>query len=239
MSGATSAFPWPYWPQQSPINLNLDDSIRVDFGDDYFDHDYQDAPFAGKFEGEAGHANFVLTKPHPGDHAPRIVVGGKRAELVKIHLHTPSEHDLEGHDYTGEIHLIHQLGHPLHNPRLIVLGVFFAQDIPAQAGQFFQSWIAGQAAHCNSARSSSGGQADALSIDPCNLIPKKKHREFFRYEGSLTSSPYTENVSWLVFREPIGITSEDFEAIREHAHQPERDVQHQARRFVLRNFGPR
>ena len=230
MNGASNGFPWPYWPQQSPIDLNLDDSIYVDLPKDYFDEDYADAPFAGQFEGHGDHANFVLQKPHPGNSAPLIKLGDQRAELIKIHLHTPSEHDLQGHDYAGEIHLIHQIRHPFRGSELIVLGVFFAADVPPVAN-FFQSWLVAQAAHA-------AGKPGAHWIDPSNLIPKKKHREFFRYEGSLTSSPYTENVSWLVFRQPIGISSADFQLVRQFAHQPERDVQHQARRLVLRNFGP-
>ena len=69
----------------------------------YFKVDCRDAPFDGEFRGEDGHGNFVL-HPHSGSHAPSITVGDVRAELVKIHLHTPSEHDVEGQDLGGEVH---------------------------------------------------------------------------------------------------------------------------------------
>ncbi|TRY79582.1 hypothetical protein TCAL_08940 [Tigriopus californicus] len=37
------------------------------------------------------------------------------------------------------------------------------------------------------------------------LLPKY-HREFFRYSGSLTSPPCTENVQWTILRDPVPIT---------------------------------
>lgn len=89
MPACKNPFPWQHWPQQSPINLTRGDSIYVKTPKSYFKVDYRDAPFDGEFKGEDGHGNFVLN-PHLGSHAPTITVDGVRAELVKIHLHTPS-----------------------------------------------------------------------------------------------------------------------------------------------------
>lgn len=63
-----------------------------------------------------------------------------------------------------------------------------------------------------------------------------KTDKWYRYEGSLTSEPYSEIVSWLVFVDPLGIDSADFRKLKKNAHQPERPVQPINRRFVIRNF---
>ncbi len=56
------------------------------------------------------------------------------------------------------------------------------------------------------------------------------------YEGSLTSEPYSEIVSWLVFVDPLGVDLADFRKLKKNAHQPERPVQPINRRFVIRSF---
>ncbi|MGD9647336.1 MAG: carbonic anhydrase family protein [Pirellulales bacterium] len=217
MTQAGSSFPWPYWPQQSPIDLNLDDSIYFDAPNDYFKEDYRDAPFAGDFEGEPGHANFVLSKPHSGKHPPHVMLAGQRAELVKIHLHTPAEHYLGGRPPRGEIHLIHKIRRPFGGSELIVLGAFFVDDrLPEESPL-----------------------PSGHRIDPRKLLPKGNDKKWFRYEGSLTSSPYCENVTWLVFLDPVDTSSADFKKIRAFAHQSQRPLQPLCRRYVLRNFGPR
>ncbi len=232
MSTPTNHVPTHFWKQQSPINLTKAGSLCVRFSKSFLKFDYKDAPFSGQFEGAEGHANFVLDKPHAGKTLPMLTMGDVKAELVKIHLHTPSEHDLEGNDLGGEIHLIHRLASPVNSSELVVVGAFFNEDRSAKKLEFFSMW-AEQAGTKPKARSNS----KRLTIDPRNLVPKKPNDEqWYRYEGSLTSDPYSEIVSWLVFVDPIGVGSKDFKKLKGSAHQPERPVQAINRRFVIRNF---
>jgi carbonic anhydrase len=227
MSACKNPFPWHHWPQQSPINLTRGDSLYVKTPKSYFKVDYRDAPFDGEFKGEDGHGNFELN-PHSGSHAPTITVDGVRAELVKIHLHTPSEHDVEGQDLGGEVHLIHKIESPATGSEFIVLGVFFEQSKSATQTAFFKTW-ASEAAKFADARATK-----TVSLDPRTLLPKTD--KWYRYEGSLTSEPYSEIISWLVFTSPLGVSSADLQKLKKHAHQPERPVQPISRRFVIRNF---
>lgn len=142
MSESKSPFPSHHWPQQSPINLAKNDSLHVKFPKSFLKFDYRDAPFAGRFEGEEGHKNFVLAKPHPGKNPPTLRMGEVQAELVKIHLHTPSEHDLEGNDLGGEIHLIHEIASPTLGSQLLVVGVFFNESTSPIETDFFGMWAA-------------------------------------------------------------------------------------------------
>lgn len=232
MSSPTNHVPTHFWKQQSPINLIKKDSIRVKFPRAFLNFDYKDAPFAGQFVGEEGHANFVLDKPHTGNNLPIFAMGDVTAELIKIHLHTPSEHDLEGNDLGGEIHLIHRLASPVNGSELVVVGVFFNEDKSAAKSGLF-SMLAAQV----DPKSKASTDSKKLKIDPRSLVPKNPNNEkWYRYEGSLTSKPYSEIVSWLVFVDPIGVESADFRKLKDNVHQPERPVQAINRRFVIRNF---
>lgn len=216
------------WLQQSPIKLFKSESHYVEFPSDYLSLDYQDAPFVGNFIEENGHNNFVLTKPHSGKNPPLIKFGGQKAELVKIHLHTPSEHDLEGANQDGEIHLIHKIESPTGGSELIVFGVFFKKSAKGIKGDFFQLWTS----ELKAAKKAKGGKE--VEIDPRNLLPPLD--KWYRYEGSLTSEPYNEIVTWVVFPTPLSISSEDLNKLKKEAEQPERTTQDINRRYVLRNF---
>lgn len=232
MSAPTNHVPTHFWKQQSPINLVKKNSIHVKFPRTFLKFDYKDAPFAGQFEGENGHANFVLDKPHAGNNLPMLTMGDVTAELIKVHLHTPSEHDLEGSDLGGEIHLIHRLASPVNGSELVVVGVFFKEDNKAAKNEVFSMW-----AEQVDPKSKATTDSKRQKIDPRSLVPKNPNSEkWYRYEGSLTSEPYSEIVSWLVFVDPVGVGSAAFKTLKDNAHQPERPVQPINRRFVIRNF---
>ncbi len=229
MSESRNPFPWHHWPQQSPINLVKGESLQVKFPKSFLKCDYRDSPFTGQFEGEEGHNNFVLSKPHCGKNPPIVTFGSMQAELVKIHLRTPSEHDCEGKDLDGEIHLIHKIVNPTAGSELLVIGVFFDRGASIVNTDFFSSW----SAHLGKGQSAKTIDEEIV-IDPRKLLPKSV--DWYHYQGSLTSEPYSENVSWLVLVEPIGIGSADLKKLKANAHQPERSVQPINRRFVIRNF---
>lgn len=229
MSESKNPFPWHHWPQQSPINLARDESLYVKAPKSVLTFDYRDAPFMGRFKEGDGHRNFVLVEPYPGKYPPMLTLGGVRAELVKIHLHTRSEHSVEGKEFDGEIHLIHKIANPTGGSELIVVGVFFQQGAPVVMTDFFAMW----STNVGKRRSTTTLEED-VAIDPRKLLPKSS--DLYRYEGSLTSEPYSETVSWLVLVETIGVGSDDFKKLEKNAHQPERPVQPINRRFVIRNF---
>lgn len=229
MSEPKNPYPWNHWPQQSPINLQKDESLHVRFPKSFLKFDYRDAPFTGTFEGEKGHENFVLSKLHPGKNPPTLKLGDVTAELVKIHLHTKSEHDLEGADLDGEIHLIHKINDPTDGSEFIVVGIFFDQSAKAAETELFSLW-ASNVGKRNTAKSNT----ESIEIDPRNILPDLS--KWYRYEGSLTSEPYSEIVSWLVLVDAIGVDSADFKKLKKKAHQPEREIQPLSRRFVIRNF---
>jgi carbonic anhydrase len=136
-----------------------------------------------------------------------------QAELIKIHLHTPSEHDLDSHDLGGEIHLIHKITKPVGGSELFVLGVFFNEVKKKSTSKsddkhetlihsaFFKMWSNA----VGKSEQKEETASEIQNIDPRNLLPDTGR--WFLYEGSLTTEPYSEIVSWLVFKEPLEILS--------------------------------
>lgn len=225
MAQADNQKPRTYWPQQSPIGLSVGGSYRVDFPSTFFGYDYADAPYEGRFVEEGGHYNFELTPPYRG-RAPTITLGGVEAKLVKIHMHTPSEHHVGGRPLDGEIHLIHEIVRPTEGSTHVVLGVFLAKARTCSSAMkgFVESWMRGL-------------EGGTVEIDPRCLLPADTD-QWYRYEGSLTTGSYAEVVSWLVFVEPADLDSESLELIEKRANDPpERPPQASSRRFVLRSFG--
>ncbi|BHF77433.1 carbonate dehydratase activity [Sparganum proliferum] len=59
----------------------------------------------------------------------------------------------------------------------------------------------------------SGSATEMRSFHPRVVLPKSKD-QFFRYYGSLTTPPCTENVQWTVMRDPLYVTTADLELLR-------------------------
>lgn len=230
MTTTKNPTPSHFWPQQSPIDLVHDRTIFAPFPETHLDISYNDGPYPGHFVGDNGHKNWELRCDRLGKRRPPTVeLGGVLAQLINIHVHMPSEHDLEGHNQDGEIHLIHRIIDPTAGSELIVLGVLFANDTAAQEcvpDEFCKAWA-------EQGRTHEKAQADVL-LDPKLLLPDITR--WYRYEGSLTTAPYGEIVSWLVFATPLRINPRDLEVLKACAEQKEREAQAPGRRFVLRNF---
>jgi carbonic anhydrase len=125
---------------------------------------------------------------------------GKSYALQQFHFHTPSEHLLNGVTYPMELHLVHaEQGHPEH---LLVVGVLIEEgavspwldtllaDVPAHAGEHVDR--------------------DAR-LDIGSLL--KPGSGYYHYEGSLTTPPYSETVTWLVLEQPRTASAEQIEAL--------------------------
>jgi carbonic anhydrase len=144
---------------------------------------------------------------------------GKTYDLVQFHFHTPSEHLLDGVTYPMEMHLVHaEHGHP---ERFLVIGVLFKEgdtnalidtvlaDTPRTAG----------------ASTDKDGQLDASSVF-------KPGEGYFHYDGSLTTPPYSETVTWLVLDQVHDASAEQVEAINQIEGNNARHIQDQRARLI-------
>jgi carbonic anhydrase len=132
-------------------------------------------PVTGE-EVDTGHS--IQVNVPPGNF---LTYGGTRYELKQFHLHSPSEHNVNGEHTAMEVHFVHQTP----EGKTLVLGVLIKTG-KANAGleQVF------------SAFPPPGGPPKPVQIDLPALLPKD--RTHFAYSGSLTTPPCTEGVQWLV-----------------------------------------
>lgn len=225
--------------QQSPINLVTRDAIRVppDYG---VLRIHYTGPLVGSYRDE----NFVVADPQPSDSpsasgAPgtTITVGDKTWVLRKIHIHRPAEHRVDGGGPAPyECHLLHSLpGDPGASGPKLVIGTFFdiRQGGKSQARRDRSASAADQGPDDESAEAASG----LPRVDPrAFLPPKKAQNRWYRYEGSLTSPPYTEDVTWIVLETHVLVPADQVAGLQAAAQQCARHVYPLDRRYVLKSF---
>lgn len=225
-----------YLPQQSPINLITDSSVRVQFPPDYLEPNYMRTPLSGYF---CGHNDFYLNSP--------LGVGfdAKRGVLESIELYSPSEHLLNGVSFDFEFHFLHTLYSCVPETgiqRTLILGVFFKEDEAAQTPTTLREWneILKGSGIPKLALQDEASIWVAASVTLGDILPSDLGR-FFRYEGSLTTpfkdgTPNNEVASWLVFPEVIPVHPSDVAELKQYASHTVRQPQPIHRRFVLRTF---
>ncbi|MBW3696469.1 carbonic anhydrase family protein [Vibrio sp. T187] len=127
-----------------------------------------------------------------------IEVEGKSYSLLQFHFHAPSENLIKGHSYPLEVHLVHAD----ENKNLAVVGVMFEEG--ATNPELEKVWDVMPA---------NKGQQDLQhSINLTGLLPKQS--DYFRFNGSLTTPPCSEGVTWLVMKNPITISKAQLEKFR-------------------------
>ncbi len=76
---------------------------------------------------------------------------------------------------------------------------------------------------------------EPIVCTPSEWLPSNIE-QYYRYEGSLTTDPFSETVSWVAFRRPKKIKRNLLERLIEGFGHHARLLQPLPRRFVLRNF---
>ena len=199
--GAASATTPPRQPpprqppprQQSPIALRTRDAVRdrglpelvvdyprsVDLSVRYVSRDPDDPTGCTT----RGREETIEAEVPAG--AAAISLGGTRYELRQFHFHTPSEHTLDGRRFPVEQHFVH--AGP--DGATLVVGLFLTGG--GRGHGVADRVLADLPQEC-------GEEVAVRGADLARALPRDLST--FRYPGSLTTSPNTEGVSWLVLR---------------------------------------
>lgn len=118
--------------------------------------------------------------------------------LDHIHVHTPSEHTVDGEQLAAEFHLVHES----ETEELLVVGVL------AEPGDGDPRLDAFTDAADQSTETPIEFPLDLLMPEEATLLS---------YEGSLTTPPCSEGVQWLVLQAPVELSEEQLTAL-ETAH---------------------
>ena len=218
--------------QQSPIVIIESETWYTKVDDTFFIPGYSGTPLAGYL---AEH-NFIFTD------FESIKVGSVDWTLRRIHFHNGTEHEIAGQPKCHfEVHLVHTIGtKPQEDPKLqtakLVIGTLFKIKSKAPSRASFRALNKA----VGKANWSASGVMDAvkdMKINPLDFLPEQKDWPYwFRYEGSLTTEPFSEDVSWFVYKNEAEIAKAEVDKLRGAAEQHVRGTCPLNRRFVLRSF---
>jgi carbonic anhydrase len=127
-----------------------------------------------------------------------ITVGDKRYELRQFHFHHPSEEQVEGKAYDMVIHLVHadSEGH------LAVVAVLVKSG---SANPLIQRLWENLPKTEGKEESVSGAEVNAAELLPKSL-------GYYTFEGSLTTPPCSEGVTWFVLKMPVEVSADQLAA---------------------------
>lgn len=123
------------------------------------------------------------------DAGSSITVDGHTYNLLQIHWHTPSENNIEGKSFPMEAHLVH--GDK--NGNLAVIGVMYTNG--KENKEISEIWGNMPAkVHATSKNAKS-------KVSAMDMLPENK--DYYRFNGSLTTPPCSEGVRWMVMKNPV------------------------------------
>lgn len=199
--------------RQSPVDLRDPEFVTVP---DWIGIRYQRMPINITNNGHT-----VQFNASPGS---LMVVKGEQWMLRQFHFHSPSEHTVDGRPFAMEAHFVHE---KINEPgKLGVIGVLMERSItdnedleeifrvmPTAAGQTYES---------------------GRQYNPRVLIPDS--RSSWRYFGSLTTPPCSEEVRWMVMAETLRVSAKQIRNYRLAVPgRSNRPVQPLNQRFLLRS----
>ena len=162
--------------RQSPIDIR--DGMKLDLEPIIFE--YRPSSFKVIDNGHTIQANV--------NGWSQMRVMGRRFRLVQFHFHTPSEEVIDGRQYDMVVHLVHKDS----EGRLGVVAVLVEGGTRQPAIQ----------AVLNNLPLEKGEEVSVTThLDLNQILPAD--RKYFTYMGSLTTPPCTEDVLWIVMKQPV------------------------------------
>ena len=176
-----------------------------------YERDYRSVPLNVWNNGRT----VVLTARGGGE----MHTAGTDFALMQVHFHTPSEHTLNGDSFPAEIHFVHQAA----VGQLAVLGVLLTEgEAHPELDKLLPHMTAEPDEPVN---------VDGVSFDPAALLPRDA--AVYRYTGSLTTPPCSENVAWHVLSEPVTASAEQIAALIEVMGENNRPLQPANNRLIV------
>lgn len=167
--------------KQSPINISattVKDLPPLQF-------DYRSAPLKVANDGH--------TLRIRRDGSGELHIGTQRYRLQQFHFHTPGGDQIAGEQFPMVVHLLHKSA----AGQLLAISVLVRQGAENATMETLlpriPSKVDGDHLH--------GG----VMVDARSMLPKE--RGYYRYSGSLTATPCTEGVDWIVMKTPIEISA--------------------------------
>ncbi|CAK9045803.1 unnamed protein product [Durusdinium trenchii] len=183
--------------RQSPINILTDQVEKVGNSDFLSRVDWK--PVSGLKVANNGHSLQITN-----DMFGYIRLTGEDGfpdfyDIAQFHLHMPSEHLIDGRQFSAELHVVHtrqvavgQEKNTYDSFPLVVLGFMF--DIGEEESPFLKQFYLGQETIPNNTFKTTKHPVDLMrSFGPA------LNGDFYRYDGSFTTPDCHEQIKWFVF----------------------------------------
>lgn len=134
------------------------------------------------------------------DKGSSISIGKDKYELLQFHFHTPSEEEIDTKEFDLVAHLVHKSA----DGNLAVVAVLFDRGEENKALKGYWDKLPRESGETRSLPKSQINAADML---PAN-------RAYYTFKGSLTTPPCSENVRWLVLKNPVTVSKDQTVSFR-------------------------
>lgn len=170
--------------QQSPIDIRHVQSAATLPGITF---SYQPAPLRVI---DNGHTIQVIYAP-----GSFITVGNQKYELQQFHFHHPAEERVFGKPYPMVAHLVHTNA----SGQLAVVAVLLTEGAANLAVERVWKYLPDE----------KGKELapDKVTVNANDLLPAM--RGYYTFDGSLTTPPCSEGVTWFVLKDPSQVSSEE------------------------------
>lgn len=141
------------------------------------------------------------------DPGSSVMIDGKKYDLLQFHYHATSEHTIKGEYSPLEVHFVHRHA----DDDFAVVGIMYEQG---EANDLFNKYLKHFPAE--KGEYTSDEKFDLAALLPNNL-------SYYHYDGSLTTPPCSEVVSWYLLQNPLRASQEqikDFSDILDKNFRP-------------------
>ncbi len=165
---------------QAPVNIK--DTVEASLNPIVFH--YQESSLDMVDNGHTIQTNYA-----PGS---SIVLNGHEYNLLQFHFHTPSENAVNGDLFPMEAHLVHSDK----DGNLAVVALLFKEGAPNPVLDKLWPYMPEKVGQTVKMEDVKFNIADLLPAD----------RDYYYFNGSLTTPPCTQGVAWMVLKEPVTVS---------------------------------
>lgn len=183
--------------EQSPINIDkatasrLQEVPQLDFG----------ALESAEFENLGTTIEVVM----PAGRAT-TTLAGTRFGLAQFHLHTPSEHRIDGEYFPLEMHMVHESDQK--PGQIAVIAVLFQLSANTTTG--LMTAVTRNLADI----AAPGSKTETGPLDFSQLVAHVRASPLLAYRGSLTTPPCTDGLTFVVVQDPLPLDVDTFNRIK-------------------------
>ncbi|KAH7862399.1 hypothetical protein Vadar_004366 [Vaccinium darrowii] len=149
--------------------------------------------------------NIAVKLKWDGGDAGYVEINGTEYELKQCHWHSPSEHTINGRRYDLEFHMVHESK----DQRVAVIGIIYKIGRP-------DPFLSEMKEHIAAIADTKEEEMVVGMVDPSHI--KIGSRKYYRYIGSLTTPPCTQNVVWTVLSKVRTVSREQVTLLRDAVH---------------------